>query len=387
MLDNEFASLKEEFEAYHSRFGRFFSRQEPREQSAKYLRGLMSNVPRKNGWHLAEVVGDETPDKTQRLLSKADWDADQVRDEHIRFCVEVFGESDGIGIFDETGFLKQGKKSVGVHRQYTGTAGKITNCQIGTFLAYHSSKGHVLLDRMLYLPEVWTQDPARLEEARVPKTISFQTKPDQALTMFIQAIEMGVPLRWITGDEVYGNWSILRDAVILYDLWYVFAVKKNLTVHQVTWKSGKKVLTDAQAVGEILQKLPERKWERFPAKIGTKGPILYDWARVRIQETREGEEGPEGWLMFRRSIYDPTDVAFYLSNTPESVDLKTLARIASSRFNIEQCFEETKSETGLDEYETRTWVGWHRHITLSMMAHSWLASITLKKKTAKTLQI
>jgi len=193
----------------------------------------------------------------------------------------------------------------------------------------------------------------------------------------------GWKIRWITGDEVYGNWSILRDAVALNDLWYVFAVKTNITVQQFTWKSGKKVLKDAQAVGEIVEKLPERKWERISARIGTKGPIFYDWIRVRIQETRDGDEGPEGWLLIRRSIHDPTEMAFYLSNAPESVDLKTLARIASSRFNIEQCFEETKSETGLDEYETRSWVGWHRHITLSMMAHAWLASMTLKKKPRK----
>jgi hypothetical protein len=193
----------------------------------------------------------------------------------------------------------------------------------------------------------------------------------------------GWKIRWITGDEVYGNWSILRDAVAMNDLWYVFAVKTNITVQQFTWKSGKKVLKDAQAVGEIVEKLPERKWERISARIGTKGPIFYDWIRVRIQETRDGDEGPEGWLLIRRSIHDPTEMAFYLSNAPESVDLKTLARIASSRFNIEQCFEETKSETGLDEYETRSWVGWHRHITLSMMAHAWLASMTLKKKPRK----
>lgn len=220
----------EEFAAFHERFADLFEREEPREQVQKYLRSLLASVERKNGWQLAEISGDKTPDATQRLLYQAKWDADKARDRLQQFVVELFGDEEGIGVVDETGFIKKGDKSVGVQRQYSGTAGKRENCQIGTFLSYATVHGHVFLDRRLYLPESWSTAPERRVQAKVPASVVFESKPQQAVKMLQHAWEMGVPMRWVTGDEVYGDPSQVRDAVAESGRYYVLAVRTHLTV-------------------------------------------------------------------------------------------------------------------------------------------------------------
>jgi len=207
-------------------FANIFRRKEPRAQAAKYLRGLMASVPRKNSWQVAEAIGDRTPDAMQRLLYKAKWSADAARDRLQQFVVEVFGEDDGIGVVDETGFIKKGDRSVGVKRQYSGTAGKVENCQIGTFLSYATAKGHVFLDRRLYLPEEeWCNDLERREQARVPAEVIFQTKPERTMAMLEHAWQTGVPMRWVAGDEVYGDSPDLRDLIVHHECWHVLTVK------------------------------------------------------------------------------------------------------------------------------------------------------------------
>jgi SRSO17 transposase len=393
---NEWAA---DFEAFHSRFASFFGRFEAREQAVKYLHGLLSPVERKNGWQLAEAVGDQTPDATQRLLYSTKWDADAVRDEHQRFVVEQFGDAKAIAVVDETGFLKKGEKSAGVQRQYSGTAGKRENCQVGVFLTYATAQGHVFLDRQLYLPESWCDDPDRCAEAKIPDDIIFQTKPQQALAMLRHAWALGVPMHWVTGDEVYGDASYLRDAVADSGRWYVLAVRAYNSVWQERpavavpdWCGTGRKPTSPQVVDEnaapvlipaLVASWPERRWQRLEVAEGEKGPRLYDWARQRIIENPEQLPGRDAWLVVRRSLSDPDDLAYYLSNAPLETDLQTLAQVASTRYTVEQCIEEAKGETGLDHYEVRYWHSWYRHITLSMMAHAWLASVRLRRNREK----
>lgn len=232
MILSELDNWTDDFEAFHSRFSSLFGRIEVQEQGAKYLQGLLSQVERKNGWQLAESVGDKRPDGTQRLLYNAKWDADAVRDALQGFVIEEFGDVEGIGVVDETGFLKKGVKSAGVQRQYSGTAGKVENCQLGVFLSYATPQGHTFLDRRLYLPEGWSEDRARCEEAKVPADVGFATKPELATEMLRHAWRQGVPMRWVTGDEVYGEARALRQAVAESGRWYVFAVGVQNSVWQ-----------------------------------------------------------------------------------------------------------------------------------------------------------
>ena len=383
-----------EFEDFHARFAHVFVRSEPREEARQYLRGLLASVKRKNCWQMAEAVGEKDPQSMQRLLYHARWDADALRDELQRFVIERFGDQEGIGVVDETGFLKKGENSVGVNRQYTGTAGKVENCQVGVFLTYFNRQGYTFLDRRLYLPEEeWCADWERRREAKVPDGMTFKTKPKWALEMLEHAWAQGVPMAWVTGDEVYGDATYLRDAIARAGKKYVLAVSTSTPVWRkrppleesargAVGRPRKKPRLAAGApawetVAAVVASLPEKAWRRLTVSQGEKGPRTYDWARVRIVESRKGLPGPDGWLLARRSLTDPTDIAYYLSNAPEGTSLRTMAEVASARWSIETTIEEGKGEAGLDEFEVRHWHSWHRHITLSMMAHAWLASIRL----------
>ena len=387
-----------DFLRFCARFADVFGRKEPRAQAAKYLRGLMSSVPRKNSWQVAEVVGDRIPDAMQRLLYRSEWNANAARDRLRQFVVEVFGEEDAIGVVDESGFIKKGEHSVGVKRQYSGTAGKVENCQIGTFLSYATTKGHAFLDRCLYLPEEeWCNDPERRKRAKVPDNVIFQTKPEQAMEMLEEAWQAGVPMRWVAGDEVYGDSTALRDLIARRERWYVLAVKMSTPI----WTERPQVVEpkpqdglgpgrprtkarlaegspSATTAKEVVDSWPESRWQTLTVAEGEKGLIMYDWACQRVIEQCDGLPGRDAWLLARRSLSDPTDIAYYLSNAPADTPLLKLAQVASTRYTVEQCIEEAKGETGLDEYEVRHWHSWHRHITLSMMAHAWLASVRYK---------
>ena len=379
------------FAAFHARFGRLFARSETRNQAAKYLRGLLSRVERKNGWQVAEAIGDATPDRTQRLLGRVNWDANVARDILEDFVRETFGDPEGIGVVDETGILKKGMGSVGVQRQYSGTAGKVENCQMATVLTYASETSHVFLDRRLYLPEGWCADPDRRKKAKVPEEIVFQTKPEQAIAMLEHAWERGVPMRWVTGDEVYGDAPRLRESIQMHGRWYVLAVSSTTPIWSERpsvdepgpsvrgrLRTKTRLASDAPAstsVSTVVGTWSTDKWERFSVAEGEKGPRVYDWGRERVIESRDKLPGPEVWLLARRSISAPTEIAYYLAWAPPDTTLTTLARVAATRYTVEQCIEEAKGEVGLDHYEVRFWPSWHRHITLVMMAHAWLASV------------
>jgi len=381
----------QEFEDFHARFAHLFARSEPREAARQYLRGLLAPVARKNCWQMAEMMGEEDPQSMQRLLYSARWEADEARDELQSFVVERFGDPGGIGVVDETGFLKKGTKSVGVKRQYSGTAGKVENCQVGVFLSYFNHCSYAFLDRRLYLPEDWCTDKERLQEARVPDDVGFKTKPQLALEMLKHAWAQGVPMAWVTGDEVYGDAPYLRDGIAEAGKTYVLAVSSTTPVWKerppveepVKGASGRprekprlaEGAPPSEPVAAVSAALPKEAWERLTVSQGEKGPRTYDWAAVPIVESRKGLPGPDGWLLARRSIVDPSDLAYHLSNAPQETPSAILAEIASARWSIETTFEEGKGETGLDEYEVRHWHSWHRHITLSMMAHASLASI------------
>ena len=342
-----------------------FGRVEPRRRARAYLQGLLAPVERKNGWQLAEAAGDATPDGVQEFLSRVRWDAEAVRDDLRAYVVEHLGDPEAVLVLDETGFLKKGVQSVGVQRQYSGTAGRIENCQIGVFLGYASRHGRALLDRALYLPERWTGDAARCAAAGVPKDVAFTTKPQLGLAMLDRALAADVPFAWMTGDSVYGADHRLRRRLEAHRRGYVLAV------------------TSGQRLGLIpvtawLAKVPPRGgWLRLSAGDGAKGPRLYDWAYLPY---RGAAAGWRMGLLIRRSTTEPDDLTYYLTHAPEATGLAELVRVAGARWAIESCFEEAKGEVGLDQYEVRSWTGWHRHITLAMLAHAYLA--VLRKEAA-----
>ncbi|MFT3767888.1 MAG: IS701 family transposase [Minicystis sp.] len=387
----------EDFAAFHARFASLFVRSEPREKAVQYVRTLMGPVERRNGWQMAEAMGDRGPDAVQRLLYHATWSARAACDRLMEFTVEQFGDPEAIGVIDDTGFVKKGTASVGVQRQYSGTAGKVENCQIGVFLGYASERGQVLLDRALYLPASWCEDAARRERAHVPKAVRFHTKPQLALRMLRRAWRRDVPMTWVTADEAYGDDGSFRAALDEAEQLYVLCVSSTTkawaTPLEAVAAPGSErprmgrprtrywLLPGApqpQTVKAITASWPATQWHRLALQQGEKGPIEYDWACVRVTERRKQRPARESWLLARRSISDPSEVAYYLSNAGAATTLETLARVASRRYTIEQCFEEAKDDVGLDQYEVRTWPSWHRHVTLTMMALAWLASVRAK---------
>jgi SRSO17 transposase len=346
----------------HRRFSRRFVRAETRRRALAYVRGLLSPIERKNSWQLAEQAGEATPDGMQHLLARADWDADAVRDDLRTYVVEQLGDAEAVLVVDETGFLKKGRKSVGVQRQYSGTAGRIENCQIGVFLAYAGRRGRTFLDRELYLPKDWAADAARRQEAAVPKTVEFQTKPQLARAMLERALDAGVPAAWVTGDEVYGGDRRLRVWLEARQVAHVLAMKRT----EPLW-----TMTAEQVSAEALAALvPAEAWEAHSAGDGAKGPRVYDWVRVPIRPMRE--PGWAHWLLVRRSLADPTDLAYYVCFCPAGTSLAMLVHVAGTRWAIEESFESAKGEVGLDQYEVRRWPGWYRHITLALLAHAYL---------------
>ena len=353
-----------------------FARSEPRENAVDYLRGLLSGAERKNSWTLSEQAGQAVPDRMQRLLSTTDWDPDLVRDDLRSYVVKYLGASDGVLIVDETGFLKKGNRSAGVARQYSGTAGRIENSQIGVFLTYSTTAGRTFLDRELYLPKVWTDDRERCDTAGIPADRGFTTKPELAMDMLARALDAGVPARWVTGDAVYGQYYKLRQALEDRGMFYVLAVPMN---QRVIAKTTASIPGGQWRADELIAALPATAWRTRTAGAGSQGDRRYAWARARINGARDPEA--EYWLLARRSLTDPTGIAYYLTHGPKRVALADLARAAGARWAIEESFQTGKGETGLDHYQVRQYTGWYRHITLSMLAHAFL-TVTRSKKGA-----
>src|SRR6266567_2253028 len=348
----------EELAQVQARIGPRFRRAEARKRAGCFLQGLLAPLERKNGWQIAEALGEHGPRGVQRLLGEADWDEEAVRDDLQAYVMEQLGEEQGILVVDETGFVKKGKKSAGVARQYSGTALLWENSQIGVFLLYASSKGSAFIDRTLYLPEEWTQDRVRCREAGIPDEVEFATKGELAKRMLERAYASGVPADWIVGDTVYG-YDELRVWVEEQQKNYVLAVPET---HQV-WVQGR-----PQPVGLLAALLPQEAWVVLSAGEGSKGPRLYEWAWLQLSEVTPS--GRARWVLIRRSLSDPSKRAYYRASGPAQTTLPELVRVAGSRWKVDEGYEQAKGEVGLDQYEVRTWRAWYRYVTLALLAYA-----------------
>lgn len=353
----------------HQRMGDLFVRSEVRDRSLAYLEGLLSGCERKNGWQVAECVGDASPYGMQYLLGRARWDADALQARLSEYVQDKLGSPDAVLILDETGFLKKGTHSAGVQRQYSGTAGRIENSQIGVFLGYAGERGYALLDRELYLPQSWAEDGPRRQAAGIPDGMEFQTKPMLGRQMLERAFQSGVSCGWVAGDEVYGRDSKLRRWLEEHRQPYVLAVAAD----QRLWRQDMR----QHRVDEIANQLPKRAWKRLSAGSGAKGERLYDWALMPWAQ----REGWEHALLVRRSLEAEPQYAFYFTYARKKQNtLKTLVAVAGRRWAIESAFQMAKGECGLDHYEVRHWQGWYRHITLVMLALAVLAVLRAGEK-------
>jgi SRSO17 transposase len=347
----------DEFGALMDRIRPRFARYESARHAAGLMLGLLSNLERKNCWTIAEERGDVTPHGLQHMLSRASWDEGAVAGDVRDYVSTAFADPDAVLVVDETGDLKKGTATVGVQRQYTGTAGRIENSQVAVYLTYAGARGHALIDAALYLPRSWTEDPARLARAGVPDDVEFATKPALAQQMIAAALDAGVPASWVAGDEVYGADSGLRGVCRDQGVGYVLNVACN---HHVVTAPAR---VDALAAG-----MPAFAWQRLSAGAGSKGPRLYSWLLIDIASSLPGHE----WIMVRRN--DSTgEFAYYRCWSPHPVPLRTLVGVAGRRWTIEESFQAAKGQAGLDEHQVRTWTSWRRWVILSMLAMAFLA--------------
>jgi SRSO17 transposase len=354
------------------RIGNRFARVEPRRRARDLVLGLVSDLPIKNCWTLSEHAGDATPDGMQHLLRKAVWDTDGVRDDLRGYVVEHLGRGDDDGdavlVVDETGDLKKGTHTVGVQRQYTGTAGRIENAQVAVYLTYASAKGHALIDRALYLPRSWAEDTERRAAAGVPDEVEFATKPKLAREMITRTLDAKVGARWVAGDEVYGADPGLRAELEDRRVGYVLAVACS---HQVATPAG------SQRADAIAAALPKHVWQRLSAGQGSKGPRFYDWAWITIDP--DAERPGQRSLLIRRNN-STGELAYYRCYAPEPVPLRELVAVAGRRWTVEESFQAGKGLAGLDQHQVRSWTSWHRWTVLAMLAYAFLAVLAATER-------
>ena len=366
----------EAFGAVLDRIESRFARYEPLRHAAGLMLGMLSGLDRKNCWTIAEHCGDLSPDGLQHLLARARWDADLVRDDLRGYVIDAFADPGAVLVVDETGDLKKGMHSVGVQRQYSGTAGRIENAQVAVFLTYAATRGHALIDRALYMPASWIEDRQRCAAAGVPEGTGFATKPTLAAAMITRAVHAGTPASWVAGDEVYGADPTLRATIRRLGLGYVMQVAAN-----------RRMPTPAgpRRVDELATNLPEQAWERRSAGPGSKGPRYYSWAWLALDpETDNDGSGSSGEhsLLIRRN--DETgELAYHRCWTPGPTTLPTLVHVAGQRWRIEESFQAAKGLTGLDQHQVRRWTSWHRWTTLAMLAHAFLAVATAAERHAR----
>lgn len=368
-------SMEKELLPAQEMLSKYFSRTESRNSAISYFRGLLAETERKNSWQLSEQAGFQNPYAFQHLLGRAVWDSDALRDESRKRSVDHLGKKESVLSIDETGFLKKGNKSAGVGRQYSGTAGRIENCQIAVFLSYATPKGRTLIDRELYIPQVWFEDEKRCRSAGIPENLKFNTKPELALQMLKRTLENGIKPDWVAGDEVYGCHK-LREWLESQKQNYVLAVASNSVVN---------IGFQDYRVKELLETGTKNKWIVLSAGTGTKGERYYEWCRIKINSLSPA--GWSRWLLIRRNIKKPEEIAFYIGFSSDKKSMQSMVKAAGTRWTIEECFEMAKGETGLDHYEVRSWTGWYRHITLSMFALSFLTKIRSRLNEMETAEI
>ena len=359
-----------EYNKLMNRIGEVFFSDLGFENAQKYMKGLLSNASRKNGWQMSEITGESTPYKLQQFIYRGRYSADKIRNITREYVSEKLGEPDGVLVVDDTGFIKQGEKSCGVQRQYTGTMGKICNCQLGVFLTYASSLGHTPIDRRLYM-EKWMDDEERRTEAGVPEELEFATKPELALEMIKEATTAGVPYKWVTGDCAYGDNREIRKYLEENEKCYVLNISR-------------KEYIDNESVGVILSKLPSDGWFEASCGDGSKGERVYDWY---ILDT--SDKVPEGYkrvILVRRKRSDPEELKAYLAFAPQDTPDAKLVEVAGIRWTVEMCFKESKGEVGLDQYEVRSYDSWYKHITFAMVALALITVLASRSLDTKTIQ-
>lgn len=350
-----------------------FKRVEQRQTAGIFIDGLLSRAERKTGWMLAEEAGLDRPYRIQSLLGRSSWSADELCKRVRTYVIDALQDRDGVLVVDETGFLKKGDQSVGVARQYSGTAGRVENCQVGVFACYASRFGHALIDRQLYLPKGWAENPARLQKASVPEEAAFATKPAIARMMIEQILDEGVPCAFVLADALYGSDSKFRRALERRKQPYVLAVRSNHVLR--IFREEQLILTDTET---MIRELDAQAWQALSAGEGTKGPRLYEWAQLPI--TRPDQDGFQRWLLARRNLRNPDAIAYYFANAPATTTLADLAAAAGLRWTIEECFLRAKDDLGLDHCEARSWHGWHRHMSLVMAAAAFLVKISAQQR-------
>lgn len=394
MTGEDLKACAKELTLFHDRFSEFFVRQEIQKKSKDYMTALMLDGERKNGENLAEQIPEGEVRAVQWFLSQSAWDDRQVVNRLQEVVDEGIGSLGGILITDDTGFEKKGKESAGVGRQYSGTLGKVDNCQVGVFLGYAVGAHHVLVDKRLYVLKDWFDDPERMKRCHMPQGLEFKTKPELALEMIRQARANGLRHRWNTFDEFYGEATGFLDGLDEMGEWYVGEIATNtrfwlkapevISVEKERQRMGQAAYRQRLAAGSpkaktvkaIYQNSQGLKFKKIKVSEGGKGPRVYEFARLKAIEVRKGLPSKTKWLLVRRNL-DGSEVKFFISNAPQEVSLKEMAKVASSRWPVEISFEEAKQEVGLDEYEVRSWRGWHHHITMSMLA---LAFLTFARK-------
>jgi SRSO17 transposase len=388
----------QELKAYHARFKAAFRRPEQFKRAAIYLHGLLGDAPRKTIEPMALALSENVRD-LQHFIGQSHWGTEPATQIHQTLIADTLGEADGVVLIDESGVVKQGADSVGVAPQYCGAVGKVANSQIGVYLGYVSRQGYTLADSRLFLPETWFDDEHadRRTQCGVPADVVFQTKPSLGLELVQQAVQRGaLPFRWVAADALYGDAPAFRDGVAALGKWYFTEVACSTPV----WRRRPAVVLPRWArrgphpkrlrlrtpshrpmrVDELVRRLPQTAWVRCKIKEGSQGPLVCDFAFLRITEARQNLPGPTLWLVIRRKVDDPTVLKFYLSNAPADIALAELVRLSGMRWPIETTFEEGKGEVGLDQYETRSWAGWHHHVLLVCLAHHFLVRLRVQFK-------
>lgn len=379
--------LRPELESFLDRYAPLFGRPEAQGHARRFVQGLLLGGDRRSVENIAEAIDGCVVRSLQTFIASAPWDGNNVLAELRHQVAQEWGDPDAVVIVDETGFPKKGTQSAGVKRQYSGTLGRVENCQIGVFLGYHAAKGHTLVDRRLFLPEEWANDGPRRQAAGVPEGAIFRTKPELAVAMVADAVAAGLPFRWVTGDSVYGDSPSFCQGVRALEKWYVLDSSADARV----WTNPPEVLPPGRKpargrattrpkvvdkparVDEVVGALPKSAWRRVTVAQGSQGPLVYEYAEVAVWFSEEGmPSGPER-LLVRRSLGQEPELKYHRTNAPAEVPLTELASIRSKRWAIEQDFQSGKGECGLDEYETRGWVGWHHHTALSVLALWFLA--------------
>lgn len=374
--------LKPELDLFLERYAPHFGRDQARHHAARFVQGLLLGGDRRSVENIAEAIDGCVVRSLQKFIAQSPWSDDELVEQLQRHVTEVLGDPDASLNVDETGFPKKGTKSVGVKRQYAGCLGRTDNCQIGVFINYRSAAGHTLIDRRLFLPQEWAADRSRRAEAGVPEAVVFRTKPELALGMVQQAVEGGLPFRWVTADSVYGDSPTFVQGVRGLGKWYVVDTSADarvwLTEPEVMAAGAKgrrgratsqpRVATKPERVDEAVARLPAKAWKRIVVAEGSQGPRIYEYACLWVWFSEEGLPSGRERLLVRRSLGQQAEVKYHRSNAPAEVPLERLAQVRGGHWSVEQGFEAAKGECGLDEYETRGWVGWHHHTALSLLA-------------------